>query len=161
TQPDDIIAQHLDAGTYCLTVESLNRGVGTYTLTTEFSPGVLPPHPILVGQNPSSLLSGDFNGDGQPDLLSLNRGGFHLETGIFDDSFLSVLLGRTDGTLQAPLTLPIERGAATLISTDLNGDGRPDLAIADQGLNELQESTGNTVTILLGRGDGTFRAPLP
>ena len=33
---------------------------------------------------------------------------------------------------------------------DLNGDGKPDLAVADAGANE--------VTVLLGKGDGTFQA---
>ncbi len=36
------------------------------------------------------------------------------------------------------------------MSADFNGDGIPDLAIANQ--------TGNTLTILLGKGDGTFTA---
>src|SRR6266478_7447849 len=42
TDPDDLIVQHLLAGTYFLQVEGLGGGTGSYTLTTEFLPAVPP-----------------------------------------------------------------------------------------------------------------------
>ena len=42
--------------------------------------------------------------------------------------------------------------ASFLLSADLNGDGRLDLAVADPGSNGIE--------ILLGRGNGFFEPPL-
>jgi hypothetical protein len=39
---------------------------------------------------------------------------------------------------------------------DINGDGNPDLAVANRGSNDVPGS----VSVLLGNGDGTFQAPL-
>src|SRR5208337_5435528 len=63
----------------------------------------------------------------------------------------------------APSPPPVSFGAAMNTSVgqgtprevavgDFNGDGIPDLAVADDGANP------NSVDILLGNGDGTFKA---
>lgn len=44
------------------------------------------------------------------------------------------------------------REAVSVAVADLNGDGKPDLVVANQGTN--------TVAVLLGNGDGTFQQPL-
>jgi FG-GAP-like repeat len=62
---------------------------------------------------------------------------------------VSVLLGRGDGTFQAPLTLPVGSGPFSLAAGDFNHDGHLDLVAANSGSHD--------VSILLGRGDGTFQ----
>jgi hypothetical protein len=52
-----------------------------------------------------------------------------------------VLLGHGDGTFAAALEYPAGLGPSALATADLNGDGRPDLVVADR--------TGNTVSLLL------------
>lgn len=47
---------------------------------------------------------------------------------------------------------PVGSGSAQVIAADFNGDHIPDLATADSG--------SNTVSILINKGDGTFRPPL-
>lgn len=42
--------------------------------------------------------------------------------------------------------------SASVVVADFNGDGKPDLAVADDGAD--------AVSILLGKGDGTFQAPI-
>jgi len=74
---------------------------------------------------------GDFNGDGKPDMLS--SGG-------------TLLLGKGDGTFTTGT--PVTGGAVAV--GDFNGDGKIDV---------LQQSTG-TLLVLLGNGDGTFKAPV-
>jgi hypothetical protein len=49
---------------------------------------------------------------------------------------------------------PAGRFPRSVAIGDLNGDGKPDLAIANQG----DEKGANTVSVLLNRGDGSFRA---
>ena len=64
--------------------------------------------------------------------------------------YVSVLLGNGDGTLQAPLNAAVGRDPHAMVVGDFNGDGNPDLAVA----NKLDD----TVSILLGNEDGTFQA---
>ena len=50
----------------------------------------------------------------------------------------------------AARSYPTGRGPRSVASRDLNGDGKPDLAVAN--------SSSNTVSVLLNKGDGTFGA---
>ena len=83
-------------------------------------------------------MTGDFNGDGRPDLAVANYG----------DNDVSVLLGNGDGTFQNQVTYAVGSSPA-LVTGDFNGDGRTDLAVANQDSND--------VSVLLGNGDGTFQ----
>src|SRR5437016_5280344 len=47
TAQDDLITQHLLAGTYFVRVEGLASGTGGYTLTTQFEPANPPNLPLL------------------------------------------------------------------------------------------------------------------
>ena len=51
---------------------------------------------------------------------------------------------------QTPVSYPVGTGPTAVAVTDLNGDGTPDLAVANSGSGD--------VSILLGNGDGTFQA---
>ena len=79
------------------------------------------------------LVAADFNRDGKLDLAEGNSA--------------VLLLGRGDGTFQAPISYGVP---GPLAAGDLNGDGKPDLAV---------RRTAGTVSILLGNGDGTFQQP--
>src|SRR5207245_1738207 len=101
-----------------------------------------------AGQSPVSVVVGDFNGDGVPDLAVANELDLDLSGGTVE-----VLLGKDDGTFQAARTVVAARARRTsIVVGDFNGDGKPDLAVANFG--------SNTVSVLLGNGDGTFQAPL-
>jgi FG-GAP-like repeat/FG-GAP repeat len=89
---------------------------------------------------PNSVATGDFNGDGKPDVVSTDQ----------DVSKVSVLLGNGDGTLQTTADYATGAGPHWVVSADLNGDGKLDLATAN--------TTPNTVSVLIGNGDGTFQA---
>ncbi|MFY9646726.1 MAG: VCBS repeat-containing protein [Terriglobales bacterium] len=95
-----------------------------------------------TGERDQSLVGGDFNGDGMPDLAIAN----------YDDNTVTILLGNGDGTFIAP-TAPLPAtgaGPFAIVAGDFNNDGNLDLATAN--------FYDNTVTILLGSGDGTFTA---
>ena len=96
-----------------------------------FRPG--PQSPVLI--HPAThIASGDFNGDGKPDLVTIGT------------NIISVMLGNGDGTFQdAVLTEPNFYVESFGIG-DFNRDGKLDVVTA-----------GNfTVNVFLGNDDGTF-----
>src|SRR5207302_182670 len=98
-----------------------------------------------AGFNPEYVAVGDVNRDGRLDL-AVAHSGSTLGT-------VAVLLGNGDGTFQAPRNFSTGQGSLSVAVGDVNGDGQPDLAVANSG------SPLGTVAVLLGNGDGTFQAP--
>ena len=82
----------------------------------------------------------DFNGDGKLDLAICDSVG----------NTVTILLGDGTGNFAtasgSPMTVGLQPEA--IVAGDFNNDGKLDLAIANYG--------DNTVTLLLGNGDGTF-----
>src|SRR5262249_49353660 len=97
---------------------------------------------LAAGDLPQALVTGDFNGDGIPDLAVAN----------YRSQDVWVYLGGGDGTFRDPLRLPLGESPVALVAGNFNGDGHLDLAAADY-------RSGN-VAVLLGRGDGTFLVPV-
>jgi hypothetical protein len=87
----------------------------------------------------------DVNGDNKPDLLVAV-----CETSGCDHGAAAVLLGNGDGTFQAAADYDSGgSGANGLAVADVDGDGKPDLLVANW--------VTNSVGVLLGNGDGTFQ----
>ncbi len=142
--PDDLIIQHVLAGTYYVRVEGPGGGTDSYTLATEFLPAVPPFRPLPVGASTeSALVTGDFNGDSIRDLVTVAPALPNV----------SLFLGLGDGTFRPQQQLfEIGERHLSLTEGDFNGDGRPDLALGHR-VEPL-------VTVVLGRGDGTFQEPM-
>jgi hypothetical protein len=77
------------------------------------------------GSSPSSLAVGDFNGDGILDLAVTDSAVSGGSPGV------SVLLGNGVGSFQAAQNFSAGSGPASVAVGDFNGDGLPDLAVAD------------------------------
>jgi hypothetical protein len=114
----------------------------------------------LAGTGVSTILSGDFNGDGHADLVVVNnedivvvtaraRFGGILSTAVVPEpGTVSVLLGNGDGTLQAPRTFAVGSGAESVAIGDFNNDGRPDFAV--------DNSASGSVSVFTNSGNGNF-----
>ena len=87
------------------------------------------------------LAFADFNRDGKIDAAGNAAG---IGTGI------SVALGKGDGCFQNPNSYTLAGGARSITTSDFNNDRMLDLAVL--GLDRIE--------LLMGNGDGTFRAPM-
>src|SRR5215831_2637703 len=101
---------------------------------------------IPAGPSCCSLVTGDFNGDGKPDLVvtfsdSLDAGGRQL----------LVLMGNGDGRFAARNNMDLGQSFLLVAAVDVNGDKKADLIIT-------APFNGDSF-VLPGNGDGTFQAP--
>jgi hypothetical protein len=102
----------------------------------------------------SSVVVGDFRGDGQSDIAVFTRS-------VTDThSRVDVFLGNGDGTFQPARVFDLGDGTGSdgeIVAGDFDDDGHLDLAV----LFRNNTSRHSFVDVLLGNGDGTFRAAEP
>jgi hypothetical protein len=116
----------------------IGRGDGSFEATTSYT----------VGGGPDAVAIGDFNGNGIKDLAVANR----------NDDTVTILLGNGNGTFTPWVNAAVGDAPSAIAVADFNGDGRADLAVANRGA--VVDALPDDLSILLGRGDGTFQALL-
>ncbi len=98
-------------------------------------------------QNANGVTVADANGDGIPDVLVANRC-VSCSSGV-----LSVLFGNGNGTFQPAVTYPTGGTEAGWVRVaDVNGDGIPDVIVANENLF----LPNGTIAVFLGAGGGKF-----
>lgn len=100
---------------------------------------------FAVGASPMAAASGDFNGDGIPDLVVTNK----------VDANISVLMGNGDGTFQPQVVYSVPDIPFAVAVGNFRGQSKyPDIAVTlpnSEGINQT-----NLVAIFFNKGDGTF-----
>src|SRR5690242_20566722 len=96
---------------------------------------------IQVGKGPGRIAVADLNHDGKQDIIVANS----------EDATISVLLGNGRGHFSSADGSPFACGKnpSDIAVADMNGDGTPDLVVAN--------TQTPYITILLGNGRGEFR----
>ena len=109
----------------------LGQTGGTFAAKTDYP----------VGSMPVAIASADFNADGVADLAVTNNSA----------GTVSILLGNSNGTFGLKTDYNTSAFPQGIATADFNTDGKADLAVAYQ-----TDTAGNSVSILLGNGNGTF-----
>jgi hypothetical protein len=97
-----------------------------------------------VGDNPRFVAVADLDGDRVQDLAVSN----------YNDASVSILLGARDGSFRLHGTTSSGVGPIGIAAGDFDGDERLDLAVSNNTTRSV-----DTVSILIGHGDGTFANP--
>jgi uncharacterized protein (DUF2141 family) len=140
-KPDLVVA---NGGSNSISV-LLGNGDGTFQPAVAYGSGDFFPVSVAVA---------DLNGDGKLDVVVAN------ECGPVDcDGSVGVLLGNGDGTFRPVVTYSSGGSYGLSVEVaDVNGDGRPDLLVANGCFSFSLCGTKGAVAVLLGNGDGTFQA---
>ncbi len=101
---------------------------------------------VVAGSEPHFVAVGDFNNDGNPDIVVAN----------YDSNTVSILLGNGNGTFQTAQNFNCGSYPISVAVGDFNGDGNLDVAVA----NNADNLPGGNLAIMFGNGNGTLQAPV-
>ncbi len=103
-------------------------------------------NPIIkvVSPQPAPIAFGDFNADGNKDIITGSAG-----------ALIEISMGLGNGDLMPPVSYSVgEQGGATdIVVADFNRDGKSDIASSNFW-------EGTSMSVLYGNGDGTFQTAL-
>jgi hypothetical protein len=121
-----------------IVAEADSNSIGIFLANSD---GTFTESSIALGATPITLLIGDFNRDGKPDVV--------ISSYTNTNAYLTVLPGLGSGQFGTPITSVSNWEDFWLSSADFNGDGYPDLLVS-------AASDDQTIQVYLNNGDATF-----
>lgn len=126
----DLVSTNSVDNTVSVLINTSAHGSATLTFSAQQT--------FAVGAKPSHVAASDIDGDGRLDLIVANM----------DDGTVSVLLNTTTpgapaASFVAQQTYAAQSGSIAVAASDVNGDGRPDLLVAN--------GTGSSVSVLVNK----------
>jgi hypothetical protein len=133
------------------------KGIPADSTASPTAPLFFEPPQYPAGNIVQAVVSGDFNGDGTADLAIAD---YCVDPTSEDTcrqfgSSVNVLVGNGDGSFQLLTRYATGTGSINLVVGDFNDDGKLDLAVTN--ICSDSSCAASSVSILLGKGDGTFR----
>jgi trimeric autotransporter adhesin len=118
-RPDVVVSNYND-DTVSVLLNTTGAGATSFAFTTQQT--------FVTGANPAAVAAADINGDGTIDLIVANSG----------SDTIAVLLNETPPGALAAAFLPQQSftsgtGPQSIMTRDLNGDGKSDLVVANYG----------------------------
>lgn len=142
--PDLVVANLCDSCAEGVVGVLLGNGDGTFQPVVTYASG--------AGNSAQTVIA-DVNGDGIPDLIVSNIDYASAYGAV------TVLLGLGNGTFAPAVSYSSGGWAAVEVAVaDMNGDGKPDIVVANCG--PVDGCGTGTIGVLLGNGDGTFQAAM-
>jgi FG-GAP-like repeat/FG-GAP repeat len=129
----DVAVTYQDNSGVAWLVILLGHGDGTFTSGAQYQIG---PAAYNV---PDAIVASDFNHDGKLDIAVTNP---------LSQSTVLVFIGLGDGSFRDPVSYPVPFYPLSIATGDFNGDTNTDLVVG----------SGTALSVLLGKGDGTFQS---
>lgn len=106
----------------------------------------------------TSVAVADVNGDGKPDIVATDQ---CASANCLNNGLVAVLLGNGDGTLQAAQAYSAGGFLTNSVAVaDVNGDGKPDLVVANICADDANYCDQTSVGVLLNNSYSDTRPPL-
>uniref|UniRef100_UPI00312B3875 FG-GAP-like repeat-containing protein n=1 Tax=Microcoleus sp. CAWBG640 TaxID=2841653 RepID=UPI00312B3875 len=142
----DLAVVNSNNSTASILLNTTTTGATTPTFATKVD--------FTTGSGPRSVSIGDINGDGKPDLAVANN----------SSASASILLnttttGATTPTFATKVDFTTGTNPVSVSIGDINGDGKPDLAVANNGSNTasiLLNTTAKVTAVTATTADGSY-----